>query len=79
MNCRHPKVLRFGRKQDHLNDLCLLVSHNEKLRKTKRKALFGTSEITNYTMLPEHSRWFIRYYTKEILYVLIIPAVEEPI
>ena len=61
-----PKsIMRFGRKQDHLNDLCLLVSHNEKLRKTKRKALFGTSEITNYTMLPEHSRWFIRYYTKE--------------
>ena len=61
-----PKsIMRFGRKQDHLNDLCLLVSHNEKLRKTKRKALFGTSEITNYTMLPEHSRWFIKYFTKE--------------
>ena len=61
-----PKsIMRFNRKKDHLNDLCLLVSHNENLRKTKRKALFGTSEITNYTMLPEHSRWFIRYYTKE--------------
>ena len=61
-----PKsIMRFGRKQDQLNDLCLLVSHNEKLRKTKRKALFGTSEISNYTMLPEHSRWFIKYFTKE--------------
>ena len=61
-----PKsIMRFNRKQDHLNDLCLLVSHNENLRKTKRKALFGTSEITNYTMLPEHSRWFIKYFTKE--------------
>ena len=61
-----PKsIMRFGRKQDHLNNLCLLVSHNEKLRKTKRKTLFGTSEISNYTMLPEHSRWFIKYFTKE--------------
>ena len=61
-----PKsIMRFNRKKDHLNDLCLLVSHNENLRKTKRKALFGTSEISNYTMLPEHSRWFIKYFTKE--------------
>ena len=61
-----PKsIMNFGRKKDYLNDLCLLVSHNENLRKTKRKALFGTSEISNYTMLPEHSRWFIRYFTKE--------------
>ena len=61
-----PKsIMRFTRKKDVLNDLCLLVSHNENLRHTKRKSLFGTSEVSNYTMLPEHSRWFIKYFTKE--------------
>ena len=58
-------IMRFDRKKDTLNDLCVLVSHNENLRKKKRTALFGTAEVSNYTMLPEHSRWFIKYFTKE--------------
>ena len=58
-------IMRFDRKKDTLNDLCILVSHNENLRKKKRTALFGTAEVSNYTMLPEHSRWFIKYFTKE--------------
>ena len=61
-----PKsIMRFNRNKDELNDICVLVSHKENLRKKKRNALFGTAEISNYTMLPEHSRWFIRYFTNE--------------
>jgi len=61
-----PKsIMRFTRTKDRLNDLCMLVSHNEKLRKKKRSAMFGTNVINNYTMNPNHSRWFIKYYSKE--------------
>ena len=61
-----PKsVMKFERKKDKLNDICLTVSHNEALRRTKKTALFGTNEVSNYTMLPEHSRWFIKYFTNE--------------
>ena len=61
-----PKsIMKFYRNKDKLNDLCMLVSHNESLRKEKRTALFGTNKIQNYTMLPEHSRWFIKYFSKE--------------
>ena len=61
-----PKsIMRFGRVKDKLNDMCVAVSHNEKLRKEKRSALFGTNKISNYTMLPEHSRWFIKYFSNE--------------
>jgi len=61
-----PKsVMRFGRVKDKLNDICISVSHNEKLRKEKTTGLFGTNPISNYTMLPEHSRWFIKYFSKE--------------
>ena len=61
-----PKsVMKFERKKDKLNDICLTVSHNEALRRTKKTALFGTNEVSNYTMLPEHSRWFIKYFSNE--------------
>ena len=61
-----PKsIMKFNRIKDKLNDLCIAVSHNEKLRKEKRTALFGTNQISNYTMLPEHSRWFIKYFSNE--------------
>ena len=61
-----PKsIMKFERKKDKLNDICMTVSHNEELRVTKKKALFGTNPVSNYTMLPEHSRWFIKYYSKE--------------
>ncbi len=60
-----PKsIMKFGRVKDRLNDLCVSVSHNEKLRLQKRTALFGTNKISNYTMLPEHSRWFVKYFSK---------------
>ena len=61
-----PKsVMKFERKKDKLNDICLTVSHNEALRRTKKTALIGTNEVSNYTMLPEHSRWFIKYFSNE--------------
>ena len=58
-------IMKFERKKDKLNDICMTVSHNEELRRTKKKALFGTNIVSNYTMLPEHSRWFIKYFSNE--------------
>lgn len=61
-----PKsIMKFERKKDKLNDICMTVSHNEELRRTKKTALFGTNVVSNYTMLPEHSRWFIKYFSNE--------------
>ena len=61
-----PKsIMKFHRKKDKLNDICMTVSHNEDLRRTKKTALFGTNVVSNYTMLPEHSRWFIKYFSNE--------------
>ena len=61
-----PKsIMKFDRKKDKLNDICRTVSHNEELRRPKKKALFGTNVVSNYTMLPEHSRWFIKYFSNE--------------
>ena len=61
-----PKsIMKFDRKKDKLNDICRTVSHNEALRRPKKTALFGTNEVSNYTMLPEHSRWFIKYFSNE--------------
>ena len=57
--------MKFERKKDKLNDICMTVSHNEELRRTKKTALFGTNQVSNYTMLPEHSRWFIKYFSNE--------------
>ena len=37
----------------------------ENLRVTKTVGLYGTSEIPNYTMLPEHSRWFVKYFSNK--------------
>ena len=65
-----PKsIMKFDRKKDKLNDICRTVSHNEALRRPKKTALFGTNEVSNYTMLPEHSRWFIKYFSNEGDYV----------
>ena len=65
-----PKsIMKFDRKKDKLNDICRTVSHNEALRRPKKTALFGTNEVSNYTMLPEHSRWFVKYFSNEGDYV----------
>ena len=58
-------IMKFEREKNKLNDICKTVSHNEELRRTKKTALFGTNVVSNYTMLPEHSRWFIKYFSNE--------------
>ena len=58
-------IMKFERKKDKLNDICKLVSKDENLRVTKTVGLYGTSEIPNYTMLPEHSRWFVKYFSNK--------------
>ncbi len=58
-------IMKFERKNDKLNDICKLVSKDENLRVTKTVGLYGTSEIPNYTMLPEHSRWFVKYFSNK--------------
>ena len=61
-----PKsIMKFERQKDKLNDICMTVSHNEELKIPKKAGLFGTNPISNYTTLPEHSRWFIKYYSNE--------------
>ena len=61
-----PKsVMKWDRKKDELNDICYLVSHNEEARIKKITGQFGTNEINNYTMIPEQSRWFVMYFSKE--------------
>ena len=62
-------IMKFEREKNKLNDICKTVSHNEELRRTKKTALFGTNVVSNYTMLPEHSRWFIKYFSNEGDYV----------
>ena len=57
--------MKFERQKDKLNDICMTVSHNEELKIPKKAGLFGTNPISNYTTLPEHSRWFIKYYSNE--------------
>ena len=64
--CGIPKsIMEFSRKKDKLNDICSLVSRDEKLKITRKTGLFGTNPIQNYTMLPEHSRWFVKYFSNK--------------
>ena len=58
-------VMRFTRKEDRLNDICKMVSHDENLRKKRVSSDFGLNEIHNYSGLPEHSKFFIKYWSKE--------------
>ena len=61
-----PKsIMRFNRANDKLNDLCKLVSKDPQLKITRAVGLYGTNKIPNYTMLPEHSRWFVKYFSNE--------------
>ena len=72
-------IMKFEREKNKLNDICKTVSHNEELRRTKKTALFGTNVVSNYTMLPEHSRWFIKYFSNEGDLIAITLVAEEPI
>lgn len=60
-----PKsIMRFDRMENELSRICYLVNGSEELRRTKVSALFGTNPISNYTMNPEQSRWFLEFYSK---------------
>ena len=58
-------VMRWDRKKNKLNDICYYVSHNEDNRINKITGQFGTNEISNYTMCPEQSSWFVQYFSNE--------------
>tara|TARA_Y100000739_G_scaffold67093_1_gene56116 strand:- start:13 stop:1533 length:1521 start_codon:yes stop_codon:yes gene_type:complete len=61
-----PKsVMSFQKQKNKLADLCYLVSHSESTQVQKLKTQFGTNRINNYSMNPEHSKWFIDFYSKE--------------
>ena len=64
--CGIPKsIMDFSRNKNKLNDICSLVSRDEELKITRKTGLFGTNPIQNYTMLPEHSRWFVKYFSNK--------------
>tara|TARA_Y100001963_G_scaffold23871_2_gene31801 strand:- start:753 stop:2294 length:1542 start_codon:yes stop_codon:yes gene_type:complete len=61
-----PKsVMNFDRIKNELSDICYLVSHSEDTQVKKIDSQFGTNTINNYSMNPEHSRYFINFYSKE--------------
>ena len=60
-----PKsIMRFDKTENKLSRICYLVNGDEELRKAKASVQFGTNQISNYTMNPEHSRWFLEFYSK---------------
>ena len=60
-----PKsVMKFERMDNDLSKICSLVHKAEGAKVRKVVAQFGTNEVRNYQMNPEHSRWFINYYSK---------------
>ena len=58
-------VMRWDRKKNKLNDICYYVSHNEDNRISRMTGQFGTNEISNYSMMPEQSSWFVQYFSNE--------------
>ena len=60
-----PKsVMRFERQKNKLNDICQYVSKSEDTQVVKKSTHMGTNDIHNYSMMPEHSRWFVNYYSQ---------------
>ena len=61
-----PKsIMRWDRIDNNLSRMCSLVNKSEKTKVQKVVAQFGTSEINNYQMNPEMSKWFINFYSNE--------------
>ncbi len=59
-----PKsVMKFDGEESHLARLCKLVSNSEDCRVNKKT--WGTSECPNYSQHPDHSAYFINYYSNE--------------
>ena len=60
-----PKsVMRFERQKNKLNDICQYVSKSEDTQVVKKSTHMGTNDIHNYSMMPEHSRWFVNFYSQ---------------
>ena len=60
-----PKsVMRFERQKDKLNAVCQFVSKSEDTQVVKKASHQGLNDIHNYSMLPEHSRWFVNFYSE---------------
>ena len=61
-----PKsVMKFERKKDELDDICYIAKTDDSVKVNKVVAQFGTNEVRNYSTLPEHARWFVKYYSNK--------------
>jgi ParB family transcriptional regulator, chromosome partitioning protein len=56
-------VMKWNGDSSPLSRLCKLVSHQDACRVPKRS--WGTTEVPNYSQHPDHSAYFINYYSKE--------------
>jgi len=60
----HPKsVMKFNGDSSPLSRLCKLVSQDDECR--IEKEFWGTMTCPNYSQHPDHSAYFINYYSKE--------------
>ena len=56
-------VRKWNGDSSHLSRLCKLVSNDEECRTTRET--WGTVQCPNYSQHPDHSAYFINYYSKE--------------
>jgi len=56
-------VMKWNGDSSHLSRLCKLVSLQDECRVNKKT--WGTTEVPNYSQHPDHSAYFINYYSKE--------------
>ena len=56
-------VMKWNGDSSPLSRLCKLVSHQDECRVNKKT--WGTTEVPNYSQHPDHSAYFINYYSKE--------------
>ena len=56
-------VMKWQGDSSPLSQLCRLVSQDEDCAVTKKS--WGTVKVTNYSQHPDHSAYFINYYSKE--------------
>ena len=60
---RPASVMKWDGDNHALGRLCKLLSHNDDTRKIHRKS--GAMEFQLYSMHPDHSAYFIDFYSKE--------------
>ena len=56
-------VMKWNGDSSPLSRLCKLVSHQDDCRVQKKS--WGTTEVPNYSQHPDHSAYFINFYSKE--------------